>query len=196
MELSELQAGYCDIVMSGLPVTTDSAVEMGFSIPYLELTMAFIVKDHRRQDFSSREAVKRLKAPRIGMLNNPYYLHAMQHYLPHATIVVLPSITEFFEQRGEDLDAFVYTAEGGSAWTLLHPAYSVAIPQPDVLTIPLAYPMARGETELVNFINTWIELKKRDRTIAALYDYWILGKNAVPQPPRWSVIRNVLHWVE
>jgi hypothetical protein len=30
---------------------------------------------------------------------------------------------------------------------------------------------------------------------AALYDYWILGKNAVPTPPRWSVIRNVLHWV-
>jgi hypothetical protein len=33
-------------------------------------------------------------------------------------------------------------------------------------------------------------------SFAALYDYWILGKNAVPKPPRWSVIRNVLHWVE
>jgi hypothetical protein len=35
-----------------------------------------------------------------------------------------------------------------------------------------------------------------DKTLQALYDYWILGKNAVPQPPRWSIIRNVLHWVE
>jgi len=29
--------------------------------------------------------------------------------------------------------------------------------------------------------------------IAALYDYWILGRNAVQQEPRWSVMRNVLH---
>ncbi len=49
---------------------------------------------------------------------------------------------------------------------------------------------------MVGFINTWLELKKRDRTIDALYDYWILGKNAVPQQPPWSVLRNVLHWVK
>lgn len=69
----------------------------------------------------------------------------------------------------------------------------MAIPQPDVLAIPLAYPMAWGDPELVSFINTWIELKKKDKTMATLYDYWILGTNAVPKPPRWSVLRNVLH---
>jgi hypothetical protein len=47
---------------------------------------------------------------------------------------------------------------------------------------------------MVNFINLWIELKKEDKTITALYDYWIPGKNAVPTPPRWSVVHNVLHW--
>jgi ABC-type amino acid transport substrate-binding protein len=75
---------------------------------------------------------------------------------------------------------------------LLYPAYTVAIPQPDVLAVPLAYPMARGDQELVTFINTWIELKKKDRTISAFYDHWILGKHAVPKQPRWSVLRNVL----
>ena len=192
----QLQNGSCDIVMSGLPVTTDSAVDMAFSTPYLEQTIAFIVKDHRRRDFSSREAIQRLKAPRIGILNIPYYINALHHYLPNATLVILNTVTEFFEQRSEELDAFLFAAEAGSAWTLLYPAYTVVVPQPDVLAIPLAYPMARGDPELVNFINTWIALKQRDRTIAALYDHWILGKNAVPQPRRWSVIRNVLHWVE
>ena len=55
--------------------------------------------------------------------------------------------------------------------------------------------MARGDPELVSVVDTWIELKKKDTTIAALYDYWILGKNAAPKQPRWSVLRNVLHWV-
>jgi ABC-type amino acid transport substrate-binding protein len=169
---------------------------MTFSVSYLDQTVAFIVKDHRREEFSSREAVHRLKAPRIGVPNIPYYVDKVHRYLPQAELVLLNSVTEFFEGRGEELDALVFSAEAGSAWTLLHPAYTVAIPQPDVLTAPLAYPLARGDQEMVNFINLWIDLKKRDKTVTRLYDYWILGKNAVPQSPRWSVIRNVLHWVQ
>lgn len=96
--------------------------------------------------------------------------------------------------KGEELDAFLYAAEAGSARSLLYPAYTVAIPQPGVLKGPVAYQLPRGDRELVDFINIWVELKKRDGTIAALYDYWVLGKNAVPRQPRWSVIRNVLHW--
>lgn len=191
----QLQTGYCDIVMAAVAITPERAHNMAFSTSYMDQTLAFIVKDYRRQEFSSRDAVRRLKAPRVGVPDVPYYLNKVRDYLPQATLVVLPSIREFFETRGEDLDAFVFSAEAGSAWTLLYPAYSVAIPQPDVLAIPLAYPMARGDAELVRVINTWIELKKKDKTIAALYDHWILGKNAVPKQPRWSVLRNVLHWV-
>jgi hypothetical protein len=67
-----LRRGNCDIVISGLPVTTDSAVEMAFSNSYMEQTMALIVKDHRRDEFRDRDAIKRLKAPRIGVLNIPW----------------------------------------------------------------------------------------------------------------------------
>lgn len=192
----QLKAGDCDIIMSGVVATPERAYTMVFSASYLEQTVAFIVKDYRREEFSSREAVRHLKAPRIGVPNIPYYVDKVQRYLPQAELVMLTSVTEFFEGRGEDLDAFVYSAEAGSAWTLLYPAYTVAIPQPDVLAAPLAYPMARGDQEMVDFINLWIDLKKKDKTIARLYDYWILGKNAIPQLPRWSVVRNVLHWVQ
>jgi ABC-type amino acid transport substrate-binding protein len=193
---AQLNEGYCDIVMSGVFVTPELAQGGVFSTPYMDLTGAFIVKDHRREEFSSRAALRRLQAPGIGLLNVPYYIDTVRPYLPQATLVPLNSITEFFESRGEELDAFLSSAEQGSAWSLLYPAYTVAIPQPDVLKLPVAYLLPRGDWEMVGFINTWIELKKRDRTINALYDYWILGKNAVPQQPRWSVLRNVLHWVQ
>jgi hypothetical protein len=29
-----------------------------------------------------------------------------------------------------------------------------------------------------------------------IYDHWILGKTANQRQPRWSIIRNVLHWVD
>jgi Na+/H+-dicarboxylate symporter/ABC-type amino acid transport substrate-binding protein len=192
----QVNEGYCDIIMSGTVITPDRAQEVTFSASYMDITMAFVVKDHRREEFSTWEALRHLKAPRIGVLNVPYYVNKVQHFLPQATIVPFNSITEFFEGKGEESDAFLYTAESGSAWSLLHPAYTVAIPQPGVLKGPVAYILPRGDREWVDFVNVWIELKKRDRTIDSLYDYWILGKNAVPKQPRWSVIQNVLHWTK
>ena len=104
---------------------------------------------------------------------------------------------EFFErEQEEDLNAMLTAAEIGSAWSLLFPEYTVVVPQPDVVRIPVAYAMPRGDHELVNFVSSWVELKKSDGTIESLYDHWILGKTAVRKQPRWSVIRDLLHWVE
>ena len=37
-------------------------------------------------------------------------------------------------------------------------------------------------------------MKRRDGTLDALYAHWILGKDTEKRTPRWSVVRNVLHW--
>jgi ABC-type amino acid transport substrate-binding protein len=72
----------------------------------------------------------------------------------------------------------------------------VVVPEPEIVKIPLAYPLSKRDQDWAQFVNTWIELKRRDGTIVALYDHWILGKHAVKREPRWSVIRNLLHWVD
>ncbi len=188
-----LDAGYVDLIMSGVPVTVENAERMALSASYMDQTFAFIVKDFRREEFNSREKLRKLKKLKLGIPNVPYYIAKIREYLPQAEVVVLNSPREFFTRKEDDLDALVYSAEAGSAWSLVYPAYTVAIPQPDVLAVPLAYAIARGDRELGNFVDTWIDLKRKDQTIAALYDYWILGRNAVAQEPRWSIARNVLH---
>ena len=65
-----------------------------------------------------------------------------------------------------------------------------------VISVPIVYPMPGEALDMVQYVNTWIELKKRDNTLEDLYNYWILGKEAVKGGPRWSVIRDVLHWVD
>ncbi len=194
--VEQLNTGYCDIVMTGIAITPQRAQQMAFSKPLNDATVAFIVKDHRRDDFNSREAVQRFKSLRLAILNIPYYISILQAYLPQAELVPVRSIKTFFEQDGDTFDALVYAAESGSAWTLLYPAYSVAIPHPDILAAPIAYPIARGDEEMVDFINNWLILKQKNQTIQSLYDYWVLGKNAASEQPRWSVIRDVLHWVK
>ena len=38
-------------------------------------------------------------------------------------------------------------------------------------------------------------LKHEDGNVDELYQHWILGGGAQPRQPRWSLIRDVLGWV-
>ncbi|HUK41309.1 MAG TPA: cation:dicarboxylase symporter family transporter, partial [Candidatus Acidoferrales bacterium] len=190
----QLNKGYCDIIMSGIVMTPERAEVARLSTPYQEITVAFVVQDYRRAEFASREALQNLKAPKLAILDVPYFISFVRERLPKAQLVILNSANEFFESKGKTLDAFIYTAEGGSAWSLLYPEYTVVVPPPSV-SIPLSYPMAHADQELVDYVNVLIDLKKSDGTLKKLYDYWVLGRFAANRQPRWSVIRNVLHWV-
>ena len=67
---------------------------------------------------------------------------------------------------------------------------------PDVLAAPVSIAMARDAETLADFINAWLRLKREDRTLDQLHKYWILGSGAQPRKPRWSVIRDVLGWID
>jgi ABC-type amino acid transport substrate-binding protein len=171
-------------------------LDMRFSEPYMKSTISFVVRDHQRAKFSSRDAVQALPKPRIGVLNVPYYIDTLQTYLRQAELVKLDSPSEFFAGKSEDLDALFNSAERGSTWTLIHPEYSVAVPQPGVLAAPVSIAMANDADSLAHFVNAWLRLKREDKTLDQLYAYWILGRGAQTRKPRWSVIRNVLGWID
>jgi len=185
----------CDILVSGVAVTTERAEEMLLTNTYLDEHMAFLTFDYTRGDFVSRDIIRNHRGMKIGVLNVPYYIAKLHEYAPDAKIVVLDSLSTALENSLQGLDAIAITAERGSSWTLLYPQYSIVVPQPDVMTIPLAYAVNKNEPELRSFLNVWLELKKKDGTISQLYDHWILGKNAEQTTPRWSIVRNVLHWI-
>jgi Na+/H+-dicarboxylate symporter len=192
-----LNSHVCDIVMSGSVLRPEMAANVAYSESHMDLTIALIVKDHKRDVFKTWENIRAIKDLKIGIpANSQYYLSMAGKALPDANYVQLASPRDFFKDKTEELDALFFVAEAGSAWTLIYPAYSVVVPQPDPVAIPVVYPMARKDQYLVDFINAWLELKKRDGTVDAVFEYWILGKGATRKTQRWSIIRNVLHWVD
>jgi len=58
------------------------------------------------------------------------------------------------------------------------------------------YTIGGVDPEFEAFMNHWIELKKKDKTIDQLYNYWILGKDVKKIKPRWSIAHDVLHWID
>jgi hypothetical protein len=45
-------------------------------------------------------------------------------------------------------------------------------------------------------LDTWLLNAKGNGTVNTLYRYWMLGQVQETQPPRWSVVRDVLGWMD
>lgn len=191
-----LDSGYCDISMSRTALSMTQSPQVNYSDPYLDLTFGFIVRDHRRGEFARRGVLQARDDLRIAIPNDPYYVTRMQRLLPQAELVRVTAVREFLDADEGEFDAMLYLAEIGSAWTLLRPEFTVVVPEPPLQQVPLSYPLPLGELDWLNSVNSWVELKKHDGTLDQLYDYWILGREAERRGPRWSVIRDVLHWVD
>ena len=56
--------------------------------------------------------------------------------------------------------------------------------------------LPKGSVELLKAVNAWLQIAEGNRTIKRLYDYWIQGKTEQQRPPRWSLLRDVLGWVD
>jgi Na+/H+-dicarboxylate symporter/ABC-type amino acid transport substrate-binding protein len=189
-----LGGGLCDIMIGGVAVTASRAAEIRFSRAYVDETMAFVVRDELRQTYSDWSAIRRRGRVTIGVPAIREFEMKVRAQLPDAQIVHLSSADEVFARLGRTMDAFTLTAERGSAWTLLHPQLSVAVPLPGLVKVPMAYPIARRDETFTTVVNTWIDLRTKDGLIDRLYNRWILGRIEEGKKPRWSVMRDVLHW--
>ena len=84
----------------------------------------------------------------------------------------------------------------GYAYSYRHPRYTVIRARKGAIQIPAVYAVPKGDIETMEFVSNWVYLKQKDGTIDSLYDYWMLGGVTKPREPRWSIIRNVLGWIE
>jgi hypothetical protein len=64
--------------------------------------------------------------------------------LPEAEVVVVDSYRPLLQEGDPDFDGLLHSAEAGSAWTLVYPAYAVVVPEPGRVKVPLAYAIPLG----------------------------------------------------
>jgi ABC-type amino acid transport substrate-binding protein len=186
----------CDIVMSGAVVTTDRTIRVQFSESYLNETIAFLVPDYRTAAFSDWSSIRSIPRLRVGVQGTSYYMRKLRDEVSNVDVVPIDGLDAAFNALKGSVDAVLVTAERGSAFTLMHPEYSVAVPKPRPVKVPLAYALAGRDAAMLALVNSWIELKRDDGTIDRLFAHWIMGQTPGAEQPRWSVIRDVLHWVQ
>ncbi len=195
----DLENDCFDIAMSGIPGTCERTGSMRFSDPYLYIHSALVIPDYRDREFTSIELINANKNLIIAVSDKYAPTEKIRDLLNYARFIVIKSDSDFFEGRGaaKDADALFTSAEGGSAWTLLYPGFQVATPFPSSIAIPLVYPfLGKNDALMDEYIDHWILIKAKDGTVHDAYSYWILGKGSQQKKPRWSIARDLLHWVK
>jgi ABC-type amino acid transport substrate-binding protein len=162
----------------------------------MNATLAFVVRDHERRHFATVPLLRQAGALRVATVGLPHYDNLVRSMLPDIQLIRIQSPREFFAAPEGRYDALLFSAEGGSAWTLLFPRFSVVVPRPNVVAVPIAFATPKSTPELHDYVSTWVALKRQDGVVRFLYDFWILGRGAQSTEPRWSVIRNVLGWID
>ena len=194
-----LDAGTCDILMVSFPISVITSQRFAMTSPTYNSPVGAIVRDHRRDSFRSwNEVRQRGAAVRVAVPAAADSISNAKSLLPEATLVPFSTtedVKRMLESGAQDVDAILHAAENGAALTLLYPEFSVVVPTPSAF-IPLGYSVAHGNDELLKTLNAWLGEQKAHGTVDELYRYWMLGQAAkTDKPPRWSVIRDVLGWV-
>ena len=127
--IKDLNQGKFDIAIGGLIVNPERLAKANFSNPYMNMTTAVVVEDHRRNKFKSWRAIDKKLNTRLGVVGERR-ANTVKRYLPNTDVVLLETYSDFFTDNPKGVDALVISAEAGSAWTILYPAYSVAVPEP------------------------------------------------------------------
>jgi ABC-type amino acid transport substrate-binding protein len=195
-----LNRGICDIYMRTLPVELPRSRRFELSEPIYRSSLGLIVKDYQRDDFQSWENIRKLgDSLRIGVEDTPGSIARLRMFTANENIVPIQSMEQqlrLLESGAESIDAIADMAEEGAALTILYPGFDLVVPRPAAF-FPVAYAVGRGNTDLLEAFNAWLLAKQSEGTVDKLYRHWMLGGAAeVEKAPRWSIIRNVLGWVE
>ena len=189
-----LDKDYLDLIMSGTVLTSRYAEGHTITNGYLDVSLALVAKSKLDVLRNYDELYNSLVNVSVTPEND--FADIFKKEFPQSITTKTDSIYNFFNGYYPEIDALLTTAEAGSAWTLLYPEYQVVSPFKEPITLPLVYTIGSADSEFETFLNHWIELNKKDKTITKLYEYWILGKDVVKEKPRWSVIHDVLHWID
>ncbi len=190
----DLEAGRFDIAMAGIYASTQRLSTLAASMSYYQSPVALFMPADRAQRFRTREEILAMRGLRLAMSVDPVLHPLWQRLFPNAQIVMMPdyrTLPDFSK-----VDAAIWTLEQAAAFARSHPGITAVVPQDIGNPFLLSYLMPRGSEVMMHFVNYWQQLRRADGMREREINYWILGRPRTAAAPRWSVVRDVLHWRE
>lgn len=187
----DMNSGYLDIAMSAILMTDDRVLSMDFARPYIEQPNALVVPADKVSQFKNLSDIEQNPKIKIGGAGG-YREVVLSHFKPQSLV---PITNPDALLKGE-VDANMWSELPAYIWCMAHPGFTTLSYNRQLGLKYFAYPVKSGSADMITFLNEWMGLKDQSGFKKRQQDYWIRGKTTESKEPRWSVIRNVLHWVD
>jgi len=167
-----LQKGEIDVIAAGMSITPARALLVNFTRPFAESGVVLVTNTALTKDIGS-----------LRELNDPKYrIVVAKDTLSNSVAATLfdkanlqtfatPALAE-----KEVIEGRAYAYVGGIVESKF-----LALRHGDVVDVPMAEPLVgsrealavrKGEQEMLNFLNAWIEARSADKWIATTRSYW------------------------
>lgn len=172
-----LQRGEIDLIVAGLTITPERALQVYFSNPYSSSGIGIATNIKLTADFASIDS---LNSPvvAIGAIGGTVSEDAARQIFPKARIKTFTT-----ENQAEDalvkglLHAFVRAEPIPRFIALRHPKeVDVPINKPLIATRD-AFAVRKGDNDFVNFLNAWIVAREADAWLTSTRKYWFESLN-------------------
>ena len=71
---------------------------------------------------------------------------------------------------------------------------TVVVPKP-IVQRPINMAVRSTDGDWLRFLDRWLDFERLDGSPERLRSYWVEGGGTQKRPPRWCVLRDVLHWI-
>jgi len=191
-----LASDQIDIYASGLLLEPRRERAFAVSEPYTRVSLGLLVRDHERRAIEAAGRFTSDGSGRIGVLSSPSILRAIEISAPDIRAEPVASPRDFLKGKRPDLSYLVMPAESASAWAMVYPDFGVVVPSSRKVQIPMVFALPAEDSDWAGFIDQWIITSQSLGITDTAYRYWILGESVKSTRQRWSVIRDVLGWVD
>lgn len=191
--IKEINDDYYDIVMSGIFISSSYAQQMELSKPYLNVSLALVVKKENK-NFNTFETTSKLDTFTIAYFERGEIASEFVSFFPKAGTVAISDINDFFLLDSGDsikTDAYLTSAERASALTIMYPEYKMVNPIPYHIKNALVFPLANDQV-WTKYVDKWIDYRTKDGTFQHIYNQWILGQEFKKEQKDWSIYENII----
>jgi ABC-type amino acid transport substrate-binding protein len=191
----QIADGEFDIAMSAVVMNEERIKTMDFSQTYQEQNVVLIVPTKRIKEFLDLHKVE--KRQDLKILTYGFFSHIAKRHFPYADLIGAQNLSILDDplENGQ-ADAILWTKLQGFAWCLNHPWLTPIDYGGQLGKCYLAYPVALYAIQWVSFLDHWLSLKEQSGFQEQMTRYWLKGEKIEQPTPRWSIIRNVLHWID
>lgn len=176
-----LLTGKFDVIIGGMGITTQRALQVNFTNPYEYSGMSIVANKKKAPGFSSLADFNKADVE-IAVKTGTTAAAAAKKYLPLATLRMFDSEPQTYQElRNGKVHAVVGSAPR-PAYEAVEYSDSLYLPVKGTFTKePIGFALRKGDPDTLAFFNSWITTVTLEGWLQERHDYWFGSKDWIDQ---------------